>query len=235
MKKKYTVSIEANKIYKQKLVAKIAKTTFLLLLVVFSIFYFLVYILYSDGNFVVSLDQNAYNNKNIFLSEDGSYENMTLELKAKILDYMDNISINWINSDVDIESDGAHNGSNYIAYTFYVINGGAEEVNYWYQIDIDDTIKGVDEAIRVMIYYNGDKEVYAKKNKISGEPEDGTNKFYSDNIAVVKEVKNFEPSQKDRFTIVIWIDGDDPECLDDLIGGAIKLKMNISEEHIEGK
>ncbi|MDD3453243.1 MAG: hypothetical protein PHN42_03080 [Bacilli bacterium] len=232
MKKNYTVSIEANKIYKQKLIAKIAKIMFLLFLVVFTIFYFLVYVLYSNGNFVVSLDKNIYNNKNIFLSEDGSFENMKLELKAETLDYMDNISINWINQEVDNEANGSHNGTNYIAYTFYVVNGGSEVVNYWYQIAITGTIKNVDEAIRVMVFRNGEKAVYAKKNKTTALAEAGTETFYSDDLVLVKPVEKFEPGEKDKFTIVIWLEGDDPECLDDIIGGELKLQMDISEEHL---
>jgi hypothetical protein len=28
----------------------------------------------------------------------------------------------------------------------------------------------------------------------------------------------------------MWVEGDDPECLDDLIGGMIKMHMDITEE-----
>ena len=31
----------------------------------------------------------------------------------------------------------------------------------------------------------------------------------------------------DKYTIVIWIEGDDPECTDDLLGGVIKMSMTI--------
>ena len=235
MKKKYSIGIEASKIYKQKLMIKIIQLALLLLLVVFSVVYFLVYILYSNGNFIITLDKNAYNGKNVFLSEDGTLKNMKIQLKAKTLDYMDNISVNWIDQNIDSVKTGTHNGNNYIAYTFYVVNGGDETVKYWYQVDISDTIQNVDEAIRVMIYHNGEKTIYAKKSKTTGEAEVGTTKFYSDSIAVVKPVTVFKPDQKDKFTIVVWLEGDDPDCVDSLIGGAVKLKMDISEEHIEKK
>ena len=39
--------------------------------------------------------------------------------------------------------------------------------------------------------------------------------------------------QKDRFTIVIFLEGDDPECINDLIGGEIKMHMDITEEHFK--
>lgn len=231
MKKDYSVGIEANKVYKQKLLAKIIKLAFLFLLVLFSVIYFLLYIVYSKSNFVISLDKNAQNKKNVFLSESGKYEDITIELQATSLDYMDNISIDWIKKDVDTEADGSHNGNNYIAYSFYVINCGSEEVNYWYRISLDEIVKEADEALRIMIYRNGEKEVYAKKSK-NGDPEKGTKEFYSESFAVMEEVKSFKPNGKDRFTIVVWLEGDDPECIDNIIGGKIKLQMDITEEHI---
>ena len=146
---------------------------------------------------------------------------------------MDNISIKWLPDNIDTEKNGGHNGDNYIAYTFYVINSGKEKVNYWYEIDIDDTIKNVDEAIRIMIYRNGERTVYAKKSKDTGQAEPGTKKFISSKIAVLEQRKNFKPSSKDRYTVVVWIEGDDPECKNDLLGGEIKLHMDFTEEHVD--
>lgn len=233
MKKNYSVEVEANKIYKHKLFTKIVKVAFLFLLVVFSIIYFLLYIVYSKSNFIISLNKNSANKKNIFLSESGEYHDMKIELRAESLDYMDNISVNWISKDIDTESDGSHNGNNYIAYSFYLINYGIETVNYWYQINIEELVKDVDDAVRIMIFRNGQKEIYAKKNKKTGGPEEGTKIFYSDDIAVLEEVTNFAPGDKDRFTIVVWLEGDDPECVDNILGGKLKLNMDITEEHIE--
>jgi len=232
MKKDYSVNIKANKIYKHKLMSKIVKIFFLLFLIIFSIMYFILYVLYSKGSFTVSLDKNINNRKNVFLSEDGSYEKLSIELKAKSIETMDNISVNWLPENIDTEADGSHNGDNYIAYSFYVINYGSEEVNYWYQIDISDVIKNVDKALRVMVFRNGEKTIYAKVNENTGSTENGTEAFSSDSIAVLKQVKSFKPNDKDRYTIVIWIEGDDPDCTDDLIGGEVKLQMNITEEHI---
>ena len=56
--------------------------------------------------------------------------------------------------------------------------------------------------------------------------------FVSNEIAVLEQRKNLRPGKKDRFTIVIWIEGDDPECNNALLGGEIKMHMDITEEHI---
>ena len=148
---------------------------------------------------------------------------------------MDNISIRWLPENIDKEGTGAHNGDNYIAYTFYVINAGKEKVHYWYEIDVDDTILNVDEAIRIMIIRNGKETVYAKKSKKTGKAEDGTKKFVSKSIAVLEQRKDFKPNQKDRYTVVVWLEGDDAECKNDLLGGEIKMHMDFTEEHVDSK
>lgn len=228
---KNEVEVKAKKIYRGKLVKKVVKISFLLLLVLISIIYLILYIVYESGRFTVTLDRNLSNRKNVFLSETGKKSDKTRELSAETINYMDNISIKWLPDDIDNEAFGAHNGDNYIAYTFFVINAGKETVHYWYEIDIDDTILSVDEAIRIMIIKNGKQTVYAKKSKINGEAEGGTKKFVSKSIAVLEQRKSFKPNSKDKYTIVVWIEGDDPECKNDLLGGEIKMHMSITEEH----
>ena len=39
--------------------------------------------------------------------------------------------------------------------------------------------------------------------------------------------EKFEPNSKDKYTIVIWLEGNDPDCVDDIIGGTIKLGMDF--------
>lgn len=65
---------------------------------------------------------------------------------------MDNITESWLPQDIDTSKAGAHNGDNYIAYTFYIANEGKEITNYWYQINILDVIKNVDDAVRIKVY-----------------------------------------------------------------------------------
>ena len=232
---KNEVEMKAQTIYKRELYKKIIKITFLLLLIFISIIYLILYIVYDGGRFTVTLDKNLSNRKSIYLSEDGKASGKVMELRAETIDYMDNISVNWIPENIDEMGTGSHNDDNYIAYTFYVINAGADPVHYWYEIDVDDTILNVDEAIRIMIIQNGKKTIYAKKSKVTGEAEPDTKKFVSDSIAVLEQRKDLKPKGKDRFTIVIWIEGSDPECKNDLLGGEIKMHMDITEEHVDRK
>ncbi len=202
---------------------------FLLLIITFLI----LSIIYNGGKFTVTLDPNFALKTGIVIYESKDYKESKGRLYAQDMDFMDNISINWLPKDIDKEKDGSHNGQNYIAYTFYVENEGNEVQNYWYSVTIDDVIRNVDEAVRIMIFRNDEKKVYAKKNSYTNKAEEGTTEFYSEEFAVLEGRKDFKPGDVDKITIVIWLEGDDPDCVDALIGGEIKMHMDIREEHIE--
>ena len=181
----------------------------------------------------ISLEEKPKHELKDLFSIDELIKESKRKLSARELEFMDNISIDWIPKNIDTESNGSHNGENYIAYTFYIENEGEETINYWYSIIIDDVIKNVDEAARVMVYLNGDRRVYAKVNSYTNEPEKDTLPFYSKDEAVLEQRKDFKPGDIDKFTIVIWLEGDDPDCVDNILGGEIKMHMEIREEHKE--
>lgn len=153
-------------------------------------------------------------------------------LKATRVDFMDNISVKWLPENINELGEGSHNGENYLAYTFYLENKGSEPIGYWYEIFIDDVIKNVDKAIRVMVYRNNERKIYAKPNETTGEAEEGTEKFYSNTEVLLEHRENFEAGEIDKFTIVIYLEGDDPDCVDSLIGGEMQMHLDITEEHI---
>lgn len=196
------------------------------------IIYFLLRIVYEQGAFTISLDQNFSKKSGIIIYEHLAEKESRRILEAEKLEFVDNISINWLPDNINDEGEGAHNGDNYIAYTFYVENQGIDTLRYWSTIYIDDVIKNVDEAIRVMVYRNGERTVYAKSNR-NGNAESETTPFKSDQIVMLQSRDDFKVGDIDKYTIVIWVEGDDPDCIDALIGGEMKMHMEITEEHIE--
>ena len=58
--------------------------------------------------------------------------------------------------------------------------------------------------------------------------------FVDDEIVFNLEGKGLEPGQTDKYTIVMWIEGEDPECIDDIRGGYVKLNwfINIKDEEL---
>lgn len=228
------VVITADKIKKRKKFYKRTKLIVFIILLILIFSFIILSIVYNGGRFTVTLDNNFALKSGIILYETEEFQNdQTRKLYAENIDFLDNISIDWLPKDIDNEKDGSHNGENYIAYTFYLENKGERNINYWYSIIIDDVIKNVDEATRVMIYLNGERSLYAKINSYTKEAEKDTKVFFSDEEAVLEQRRDFKPGDIDKFTVVIWLEGDDPDCVDSILGGEIKMHMEIREEHKE--
>lgn len=232
MAKTKEVKTISEKINKREIKIKILKIALLISALFLIIIYFLLRVIYEQGAFTISLDRDFAKKSGIVIYESLTEKEDKIVLEAEKLEFVDNISINWLPKNLDEEGEGAHNGDNYIAYTFYIENKGSSSVNYWYTILVDDVIKDVDKAIRVMVYENGERTVYAKPNS-SGNPEYETEPFETETTIVLKERADFAEGEIDKFTIVIWVEGDDPDCIDYLIGGEMKMHMEIIEEHIQ--
>ena len=143
---------------------------------------------------------------------------------------------------------GEHNGDNYVAYTFYLKNTGTASYSYDYTLNISRATLNIDSAVRVRLYftpdyykaetdqinYGGAYTEYAKpKTNGNGLPEteiDGTvmTNFVSSEVITNGRVDNFNPGDMAKITVVIWIEGDDPDCTDDLLGGQFKVDMIMS-------
>lgn len=229
--KNQNIKLGSEKIKERNKRIRILKLAILIILLGLIVLYLVLQSVYGRGSFVVNLDREFSSNKGIVLYESIEDKDYRQNLYAQSLERMTNISINWLPQGLNDEKDGAHNGENYIAYTFYLENQGKDTVNYWYSISIDDVLRGVDDAVRVMVYQNGEPIVYAKQTA-SGNAEPGTEKFYSDKYVVMKHKTNFTSGAIDKYTVVIWLEGDDPQCVDAIIGGKMNMTMKFQSEII---
>jgi len=226
------VIVAANKIKKRKKIIKFLKFALVGTMTGMTSMFMVLSLVYNGGKFSIDLNQEFAKKSGLVLYEDSLAKETTRRLYAEDIEYMDNISINWIPTDIHEEGDGAHNGTNYIAYTFYIENQGEEDVTYWYSVHVDDVIKNVDEAVRIMVFRNDSKTVYAKMNADTNKPEENTTAFFSEETPIVEKREGLKVNEYDKFTIVIWLEGDDPDCINNIIGGEIKLHMEINEERV---
>ena len=213
-------------------IKKVKRILFIMLLFLL-IIYFALKIAYETGRFTITLDTSSDMKGSLVMYANKNEKLTRRTLSADVIDFITNISGDWIPENIDDEADGGHNGDNYIAYTFYIENVGDETIHYWYRIIIDDIVRNVDKAVRVAVYLNGEKTVYAKANSRTSGPEKDTVAFKDDENVMLVQRRDFKSKDVDKFTIVIWIEGDDPDCIDDLIGGEMKMHMTITEEHIK--
>ncbi len=192
---------------------------------------FVVAALYTEsGSFTVTVDKVEMTKYALTLSESPDMSKMTSNLNAEINESITNIAEESIPANVDMV-DGVHNGQNYIAYTFYLQNRGEFEIPVEYSVNMTNITSGLDEAIRLKLYVNGEPTVYAKTRSDGTGPEKGTVEFYSSNVMAKGRIDKLVPGEIVKFTVVLWIEGNDPDCLDPLIGGQIKADMNINAVH----
>jgi len=145
--------------------------------------------------------------------------------------------------------DGSHNGENYMAYTFYLKNSGTKVCNFEYNLTIAKKTRALDDCIRVRVYYNptfydsDNPETfnfdnayvdYAKPATGGGgaaevDPGDRemTN-FFNGNTVMRGQTEGFKPGDITKVTVVVWIEGNDPDCTDDKLGGEFKLDMTFT-------
>ena len=177
------------------------------------------------GNFTINLNRLELYRKGIAISADSVFTEPTARLSAGAVQDATNISIHDLPKDLN-DIDGDHNGANYMAYTYYVRNAGKEDVGYVATVTLDSYAKGAEEAVRVAVWHNGERTVYAEPSA-SGEPEEGCENFISRELVCEYREENFLVGNVDKYTVVIWMEGDDPECVDAIIGGSVEFSMDI--------
>ncbi len=225
--KKSTIILRsAQEVKKYTLRQKIVRTA-IASMVILAIIIYLISVLYTKtGSFTVSINKFDATQYALTLSETRDFYTQTALLNAEISKEITNISESWLPSDLD-NIDGEHNGQNYVAYTFYLKNAGESSVTYNYQMYMVNIKNDLDLAIRIRLYINGVWTNYARTASDGSGAEPGTKEFLTDRIVTQGAVADFGPGDVTKYTVVIWIEGDDPDCLDDLIGGELKVAMDF--------
>lgn len=223
------IKLSTEKLRREKKTKRILKILLLAILLLLLLLYFVIGIVYNRGNFSITLDPNLYFDRGLIVYDDPEYKVYRTELLAAAPDTFDNISYRWLPEDIAALGGGSHNGDNYLAYTFYIENLGEDVSEYWSEVIIDDVIRNVDEAVRIRVYKNGEDTTYAKLSA-TGEAEPGTVPFVDDHLVVRDHVTNFRPGDLIEYTIVVWIEGSDLECTDNILGGEFQVHMDFNSE-----
>lgn len=201
--------------------------------------------------FVIRVDHPG--EKRLIIDDTPAFEEEKIVLKGEAIDEADNISIFDIDPRV-AEVDGPHNGIDYVAYTFYVKNVSYDPITYNKTLSIRHADKGIDKAAWIMVVNGGKQTIYAA-SRSDGTPEwqwsespfpfmdmaenpdmmtkDGngyrltTTPFLSDKIIESEQREELMPGEIDKYTVVIWLEGEDPECVNDIMGGTLELIFKI--------
>ncbi|MGN1090452.1 MAG: hypothetical protein ACI4Q6_08630 [Huintestinicola sp.] len=223
-----TLRRTAGEAKRHKVIMRVISVLLVVLIALVAAAYALSYFYDKFGSFTVMVNKYDMVNQGLTLSETPEFEKSIAVLNADIVYDMTNISGADLPANID-RINGVHNGDNYIAYTFYLINSGEDTVAYNGVMDMDNITNGVDEAIRVAVYKNGEKTVYGKtKSDGTGKEKDCDFEFESSTVVMSTKNDSFSPDARDKYTVVIWLEGNDPDCVDDIIGGTMKLSMKFT-------
>lgn len=146
----------------------------------------------------------------------------------------------------------------FIASTFYLKNTTANVQTYVEELNLRNASNRVETAMRVMLIRNHKIMVYAKANNgvpeqvvplstpytelFIEENEDGTvnilhkgeeawiaEDFHNDDYIFYNENLNIQPGEIIKYSIVIWLEGWDPDCTDDKLKGIIQMDFAFSQ------
>ncbi len=178
------------------------------------------------GQFTINLNRVDMWRRAISMSETADFANPTSRLTVNTIKRTTNISIEDIPWDTVDEGDGDKSGKDYIAYSFYIRNGGIEDVDCGVNLNVDYKSKGAENAVRLAVILDGDRTIYAMP-AADGGPEPGTVPFASDTLVMESTLSDFKIDEIHKYTIVMWLEGDDPECVNDIIGGSVRFSMDF--------
>ncbi len=204
------------------------------------------YVSETKGHFTINLTADMLQ-EGYVLSETEDFEQTATRLYTEELKNINAISVQDVDKDIATMGSGSHNGIGYTAYTFYIKNAGTKPSTYVYDLDISSATNGVLGATWVMLIVDGEQMIYSEVSDdgdrenlygysyapfldIAKEPdalyyeEDGKYgivplEFAEDDVVARGIKENMQPEEIHKYTVVVWVEGDDPQCTNDILGG----------------
>lgn len=220
-----TIRRTASEVKRYRRYKKIVPIGIIIAVLILIIGYVLSVLYMKFGAFTVMVNKFDHLDYALTLSESPTFESYTSRLNAEIYERITNIDGKNLPTWLD-NVDGEHNGDNYIAYTFYCKNAGKSTFTYTYEVYIANMTLDIEKAVRIRVYVNGEYTdyAYARTDGVEG-PEPGTTPFLSSTTVCKNKIENFAPDDVTKYTVVIWLEGNDPECVDRILGGEMKVDM----------
>ena len=214
----------AGEVKRYRIMMRVLPITMAVLVALLAVIYVISLLYDNYGSFTVTVNKMDNAKYALTLSETPDFANPSGRLNCKANKEITNIDGATLPLDLD-NIDGSHNGENYVAYTFYCMNAGTAEVSYEYQVVVSNMSLDIEKAVRVRLYVNGEYTDYARTRTDGTGPEAGTTEFYTERTVTRGQFDNFAPGDITKFTAVIWLEGNDVDCIDTILGGEFKLDM----------
>ena len=215
--------------------------------------FIIAYVSEERGHFTVNLTTEMLRN-GFQLSEDSEFPEDKTRLFALEINNSNATSVYEINRGI-MEKDGSNNGPAYMCYTFYLRNNGTDTSNYAYTVNILSETLDTAKACWMMFFEDGKQVIYAKAQD-DGKPESlygypdapfkecaydpeaqyytsgsavgiRTTPFLDDYTVLQGYVEDFKPGDVKKYSVVVWLEGDDPDCNNSIMGGHIGFNVQF--------
>lgn len=185
-----------------------------------------------SGNFVITMEEEAIK-KGIILSSDRDFTNPSPRLFADSVGDLGDTTYPSIDIREVVSTDGNYYDpfKSFLAYTFYIKNNGEATVDINFSYVIKDVYRGTEQAIRFLLIENDTiLKLYQMPDTIKKEYSYGAAEkpevyFFEDKVIFREVIYNFFPEQVKKFTVIIYLEGEDDDCNDDILGGSIRTAM----------
>ena len=193
-------------------------------------------------------NSTSYLNANGFDNFTGAYTYQWFENSTKVtFDQIHNE-----NTDYTIAKAKNENGIRFFKFTFFIKNNGKLNASFDMDIDLTENSKpkndaySIDEYLRLMVFEDDNKPtVYARrsltrnsdeegayKEYVSGKP--GTDNDFGEAELFLSETKlatvtnSLEPEEYKMYTLLFWLEGNDPECSKIPEGASLRIGATIN-------
>ena len=230
-----------------------AKKLLLMAAAILAIVFLIAFITEEKGHFTINLTADMLR-EGFVLAEDEKFSDEKTRLFAEEITNSNATSIYEMSRKLH-EIDGPHNGPGYMAYTFYLKNCGELMTNYGYTVNILSETLSTASAAWVM-FFEDDRQIIYAQAQPNGHPEelygypsapyieyafypedqyyteDGfvgivTTPFVDEDTVLQGYVEDFEPGAVKKYTIIVWLEGDDPDCNNSILGGHVGFNIQF--------
>lgn len=198
------------------------------------------------GNFVINVNKNS--DVRLSLSTQADLSNQTERLAYSSVMELNDTSYCFLPEDIARQGLGNVSDmkeSRYLAYSFYLINNSDRALDYDMELNLIDTVGDPLGMLRVMLIEE-ENDTYDESNRIyaltepSPEQEEQLQESLQTLVPYRTEpfllgeqklflisVRDFEAGTHRRYTVVIWLEGCDPDCNNAHMGERAKLQLDI--------
>lgn len=201
-----------------------------MLALAFGVLFALSFMQENMGNFTINLNRLELFRRGVAIADNGDFNNATARLAADA----------WTTAPISPPRtcpttwtiSTAATTARTTWRTPFISATPARPICYSAKFKVVSASKGVEKAARVRVYRNGKPTTYAAA-AANGNPEPNTEPFASKDVVTTISHKNFRVGDVDKYTVVIWLDGDDPECVDKIIGGAVEFGFDFDSSETD--